>query len=95
MTGRDIWLCKSCPIGHARGTLPTPDEAKAAIHGYTAYFGTYTIDEEARTVTHHRAGNLNPGGIDDGVRGYEFASDDRLILRPVGATNELTWERIK
>ncbi len=28
------------------GTSPTPDEAKAAITGYTAYFGTYTIDGE-------------------------------------------------
>lgn len=72
------------------GTLPTPDEAKAAILGYAAYFGTYTIDERARIVTHHRTGNINPGGLGDFVRGYEFASDDRLILRPVEATSELT-----
>src|SRR5258708_39348178 len=42
------------------GSEPTPDEAKAAITGYTAYFGTYTIDESARTVTHHRMGNIHP-----------------------------------
>jgi hypothetical protein len=28
------------------------------------------------------------------VRGYEFAGD-RLILRPIGATTEVMWERIK
>jgi len=31
---------------------PTPEEAKAAITGYTAYFGTYTVDEEKKTVTY-------------------------------------------
>jgi Lipocalin-like domain len=77
------------------GTEPTPDEAKVAITGYTAYFGTYTINEEARTVTHHRIGNINPGGLGDFVRRYEFAPGDRLILRPLESMNELTWERIK
>jgi hypothetical protein len=74
---------------------PTPDEAKAAITGYTAYFGTYTIDERAHTVTHHRLGNINPEALGDFVRRYELASSDRLILRPLESTNELTWERIK
>ena len=76
-------------------TQPTPDEAKAAITGYTAYFGTYTIDEKAHTVTHHRTGNINPGGLGDFVRRYEFAPGDRLILSPVENMNALTWERIK
>jgi hypothetical protein len=75
-------------------TQPTPDEAKAAITGYSAYFGTYTIDEQARTVTHHRTGNINPGGMGDFVRRYEFIADDRLILRPIENRNALTWERI-
>ena len=77
------------------GAEPTPDEAKAAITGYTAYFGTYTIDERTHTVTHHRLGNINPGALGDFVRRYEFASSDRLILRRIESTNELTWERIK
>src|SRR5207237_1089004 len=66
------------------GPEPTADEAKVAITGYIAYFGTYTVDESARTVTHHRAGNLTPGSPVDAVRRYEFVSDDRLILRPIG-----------
>jgi hypothetical protein len=74
---------------------PTPEEAKAALSGYTAYFGTYTIDEKARTVTHHRTGNINPGGLGDFVRRYEFAPGDRLILRPLENMNALTWERVK
>ena len=74
---------------------PTPEEAKAAITGYTAYFGTYTVDEKARTVTHHRKADLNPGGIDTVVRRYEFVTRDRIILRPVENQNQLTWERVK
>ena len=81
------------------GTVPTPDEARAAVVGYTAYFGTYTIDERAQTVTHHREGNINPGGIVHGVRRYEFAPGDRVILTPIdnpqAPPTHLTWERIK
>ena len=76
---------------------PTPDEAKSALIGYTAYFGTYSIDERARTVTHHRVGSINPGIVGvDAVRRYEFAPGDRLILKPVeNPMTRLTWERIK
>ena|SRR5436309_13467608 len=77
------------------GAEPTPDEAKTAIIGYTAYFGTYTLNEKAGTVTHHRTGNINPGGLGDFVRRYEFAPDGRLILRPTENMNALTWERIQ
>ena len=76
------------------GAQPTPEEAKAALAGYTAYFGTYRIDEKAATVTHHRTGNVNPGGMGDFVRRYEFVGANRLVLRPVENQNALTWERI-
>jgi hypothetical protein len=75
---------------------PTPDEAKDAISGYLAYFGTYTIDEGARMITHHRKGNINPGGVgDDVVRTYVFESNDRLVLTPTGSTNKIVWERAR
>ena len=70
---------------------PTPEQAKDAIMGYTAYFGTYTVDERAELVTHHREGTLVPGEVDF-VRKYEFVAGDRLILTPVGGTTRLTWE---
>ena len=38
----------------------TPEQAKAALQGYTAYFGTYSVDEKTATLTHHRAGNSIP-----------------------------------
>ena len=76
------------------GDKPTAEEARAALDGYIAYFGTYSVDEKARTVTHHRLGSVQPGDTHDVVRGYEFAGE-RLILRPAGTTTEVIWERIK
>jgi hypothetical protein len=76
------------------GAVPSGEEAKAALDGYIAYFGTYSVDEKARTVTHHRQASVQPGDDGDVVRGYEFA-DNRLILRPVGTTREVVWERIE
>jgi hypothetical protein len=76
------------------GAEPTPDEAKAALADYVAYFGTYTVDERAGTVTHHRQASVQPGPLADYVRSYEFIGD-RLILRPVGTTQEVVWERMK
>ena len=78
------------------GAQPTPDEAKDAITGYLAYFGSYTVDEAAHTITHHRKGSVNPGLVgQDAVRRYTFATDDRLILVPVESGNQIIWERFK
>ncbi len=75
---------------------PTPEEAKDAITGYLAYFGTYTVDERARTITHHRKGSINPGQVgDEVVRAYVFESNDRLVLTPAGSTNKIVWERAR
>lgn len=75
---------------------PTPDEAKDAITGYLAYFGTYSVDEQALIITHHRKGNINPGQVGDAVvRAYVFESNDRLVLTPAGSTNKIVWERAR
>ena len=76
------------------GDAMTPEEAKIALTDYIAYFGTYTIDEQAGTVTHHRQASIQPGDSGDLVRRYEFIGD-RLVLRPPNSTLEVTWERIK
>ncbi len=81
------------------GPRPTPEEAFDAIAGYAAYFGTYIVDERAETVTHQRLANVNPGGLGDFVRRYEFETPDRLILVPLERGDRrairLTWERQK
>jgi len=52
------------------------------------------VDEQAGIVTHHRHDSLQPGDAGDLVRKYEFAGD-RLVLRALNSTLEVTWERIK
>ena len=76
------------------GAMITPQEALTAVKDYIAYFGTYTVDEAASTVTHHRQDSLQPGDHGDLVRRYEL-NGDRLILRAPNSTLEVTWERIK
>jgi len=61
------------------GMQPTPEEAKEAITGYLAYFGTYTVDGRVRTITHDRKANINPGQVGDDVVGaYVFGAGDRV-----------------
>lgn len=82
------------PIATA-GREPSPQEAQAALKGYTAYFGTYTVDEKAKIVTHHRKASVQPGFEADARRNYRFEPGDRLVLGGVGTTNENVWVRVK
>jgi hypothetical protein len=79
------------------GAQITADEAKAALGGYAAYFGTFTPDEAGGFVIHHLEGSLNPGMAADQKRFFEF-SGDRLTLQPPPAANgnktKLTWQRM-
>ena len=70
----------------------TPEQANAALEGYSAYFGTYIVDEATSTVTHRRTGNINPGDMGDFVRKVEFR-DNRLILLSE-TESRITWERV-
>jgi hypothetical protein len=76
------------------GAVMTPDEAKIALTDYIAYFGTYTVDARTGTVTHHRDASIQPGDDGDLVRRFEL-DGDRLVLRALNSTLEVTWERIK
>jgi len=84
------------------GTLPTPEEALAAVQTYGSYFGPFSVSEEEGYLVHHRIGNLSPGGTGtDAPRSYEL-TDTHLTLRPpVGTDTEgrrvqssLRWARI-
>jgi hypothetical protein len=79
------------PIAMA-GPEPSPAEAQAALRGFTAYFGTYSVDEKAKVITHHRKGNVQPSNERDVRRSYRFDSNDRIVL---GNNQELVWERVK
>ncbi len=83
------------PSGHmAVQIMPTREQrASAPISQFLAYFGRYSIDEHAGTVTHHREGDIRPDAPTEVVRQYQFVGD-RLILSPVGTTQDIIWERI-
>ncbi len=80
---------------------PTGEEAQAALRGYTAYFGSFTVDDAGQFVVHHRFGQINPGGTVDAKRFYDFEGE-RLTLTPAPAdgsgkekaTVRLVWERL-
>jgi len=66
------------------------------ILGYDSYFGRYTVDEKAGTVTHHVEGSLFPEDVgDDWVRPFTL-NGDTLTLRLTGAdglTRTLVFQR--
>lgn len=82
--------------------LADPEQAKAALTGYNAYFGTYTIDPAEGLVTHHVEGAMIPDWEGSQQRRKFTISDDVLTLEPPTfeaagqkRTRKLTWERVK
>jgi hypothetical protein len=85
----------------------TAQEKAAAYDTYGAYFGTYTVDAKAGTVTHHVEGALVPGQIGASyvrfveVQGnratYYIAEDGKggLYHRKEESTRRLIWEKIE
>ena len=54
-------------------SFPPPGaEVQVALQGYTAYFGSFTVDEQQQFVEHQRFGHINQGGIVDVKRFYDF-----------------------
>jgi hypothetical protein len=51
--GRMIVIIVGSDRKKPAGPVATPDEAEALIRSMLAYAGTYTIDSDAQTVTHH------------------------------------------
>ena len=86
------------------GAVATPDEAEALIKSMLAYAGTYTIDKEAKTVTHHIdiSWDQSRTGTDH-VRTYKLEGNHiTLTTEPSNdpATGKKTvrtliWERLK
>jgi len=71
------------------GKQPSTEPALAAYTAYTAYFGTYTVDEEKRVVTHHVEGSLRPDYTDtDQSRPFKLEGD-RLEIG-----DGKTWRRV-
>ena len=82
--------------------LPNTDNARDVRNpvkydqgGYEAYYGTYEVNEQAHTVTHHVQGSLVRALVGkDLTRVYRF-SDGQLILKSSRPDEHWTiaWER--
>jgi lipocalin-like protein len=66
---------------------PRDKENPRVVLGYDAYFGRFTIDERAGTITHHVDGSLFPEDLGkDFVRGFTL-DGDTLTLRFTSTTD--------
>lgn len=74
-------------------------EKAAAIDGYYAYFGTWTVSSSASTVTHHIKESLYPGERGEDGERRVLLNGNRLTLsakaHEMGEDHErrLVWER--
>ena len=75
------------------------NDLDTALTVYLAYYGTYTVDEVARTVTHHvKDCSYNGWENTDQVRTFVFEGD-RLTLtapspRPGEGDRVIVWQRL-
>jgi hypothetical protein len=90
----------------ARGYMSAQVDQRSFTAGlsaglYIAYFGPFTVDARAGTVTHHlQSASARFKAGDENVRQYRFEdADRRLVLTPPpqadGTSSRLTWERLR
>jgi Lipocalin-like domain len=86
------------------GPVATAEEAEALIRSMLSYAGTYTVDSEAKTVTHHIDVSWDQSRMGEShVRTYKL-DGDRLTLTTQPSNDPATgkktvrtliWERLK
>jgi hypothetical protein len=75
-------------------------EVRAAFDGYTAYYGTYSVNPEKQTIVHHIEAALLPKWVGtDQLRHFEFDGKcltlkGDLLLGGVQGVVSLVWERL-
>ena len=75
---------------------PSPSEAKAALAGYIAYFGTYTVHPTQSSVALRIQGSLNPSETGtDRRHAIQFSAGRLAMTLEDGANRRLryVWER--
>ncbi len=82
-----------------RAADATPDQQRDLLRTFTAYFGTFDVDETTRTVTHHRDGSQVPGERDF-VRTVDLRGNRLVLTTPTTLVEgkkrfaRITWERL-
>jgi len=70
--------------------LRVPSDSIYLNNGYDAYFGTFTVDKEKHTVTHHVEGGVSRQlAGKDLIRSYSF-DGDCLVIKPTNAHEHWT-----
>jgi hypothetical protein len=78
----------------------TPEENWAVVQGSIAYFGTYTVDESAKTLKYHVESCSFPNwnGIDRKST-FNISGDELIITNPMTSTgkgsDQVVWKRAK
>lgn len=87
-----------------RWEFADPQAARASYVGLITYFGTYTVDTTAGTVTHIVEGAMAPDWIGGKlIRSFRFLETNRLELgvvtdatgQPAERASTLVWERVR
>lgn len=86
--------------GHMSVQLMYPPSAASlsndyVLNGYEASFGSYDVNEEAHSVTHHVQGSITPGLVGkDLTRVFQFTDDGHLIIKLARPDEHwsVTWE---
>jgi len=73
-------------------SLPA-EEIKKAIEGFTAFFGSYEVDEANGIVIHRVEGHVVPDSVGKVLRRDFTFSGDVLTLKP-SPNRRVIWERI-
>ena len=84
---------------HVGGGDAQAQQARSAYVGYIAYFGTYEVAADGRSVVHHVEGALNPAWVGgDQVRSLRFDGEHLVLSAEMRkddgvVTHVLTWQR--
>ncbi len=89
---------RSTPVQDAAAHVTNNTSAQG---GYDAYFGTYSVDDAAGTVTQRLMGSLSPGNVGMTLTRAMDARDNSLVIRldttaadGTAVTRTLTWRRV-
>jgi hypothetical protein len=71
-----------------------PEDPSDAPPQHLAYWGRFSLQASAGTVTHHVIGSSSANWIgSDQVRGFSFEGPDTLVLS--AGSSRLTWQRVR
>jgi len=74
----------------------SPEEKARAWSDYFGYFGTYTVDEQAKAVVHHIEGSWFPNLVGEDQKRYYQLVEEQLVLNATTAWGDvrIVWEKI-